>query len=78
MEMKRGAFDVIPKANDIVCNGNSRNSHDPLKLVKLSSHVEITNEDNSYHFYIIDIEFIAKGQSINQLNLSSGYNEAVT
>jgi len=26
-----GAFNMIPKANDKVCNGNSRHPHDPKK-----------------------------------------------
>jgi len=29
MEMKHGAFNMIPKANEKVYNGNSKHPHDP-------------------------------------------------
>jgi hypothetical protein len=31
-DMKHGAFDTIPKANDKVCDGNTQHPHDPRKL----------------------------------------------
>jgi hypothetical protein len=34
LEMKYGAFNMIPKANDKVCNGKSPQLHNPKKLAR--------------------------------------------
>jgi len=57
--MKHGAFSMIPKANDKVCNGNSRHPHDPRKLAcrnhkwrqcsSLSSISSVTSTLNLFH-----------------------------
>jgi len=36
--MKHGAFNMIPKANDKVCNANSQYPHDPRKLACWNHH----------------------------------------
>jgi hypothetical protein len=45
LEIKHGAFNVIPKANDKVCNANSR-----IATIQVRKHVEITNEVNAHRF----------------------------
>jgi len=55
--VKHGTFNMIPKANDNICNGNT---------TKESSHVQITNEDNAYHFLLYHFEFIPEAQTVNQ------------
>jgi len=47
LEMKCGPLIMILKANDKVCNGYSQYPKDPR-----NSHVEITYEDNAYHFLL--------------------------
>jgi hypothetical protein len=45
LELKHCAFNMIPKTNDTVCNGNSWHPYNPRSL-----HVKITNDDNAHYF----------------------------
>jgi hypothetical protein len=45
LEMKHGAFNMIPKENTKVFNANIRHP-----TAQESSHGEITNEDNAHYF----------------------------
>jgi len=45
LEMKQGAFSMILKAHDNICNGNS-----DIPTSQESSLVEMTSEDNAYDF----------------------------
>jgi len=44
-EMKHGVFNMIPNANNKVCDGNSWHP-----TAQESLHVEIINDDNAHHF----------------------------
>jgi hypothetical protein len=58
-------FNMISKAKDKICNGNSGHTNDPK-----SWHIEITNEDNCHHFFryqgYCSLEFIPQGQRVNK------------
>jgi hypothetical protein len=74
--MKHGAFNMIPKANDKVCSGNSPLPHNP-KI----PHVDIKNEDNVDHllqyqgYYIL---LINSTRPNGEPSLLCGNMEAVT
>jgi hypothetical protein len=64
--MKHGVFNMIPKANDRVCNGNSPHSHDPREIA-CSNQIKamlITFFDTKG---IVHFDFIPQGHTVKQL-----------
>jgi hypothetical protein len=67
LEKKHGALNMIPKANDKVCKGNSRPLHDPRDLAcrnrkrKKKMLISLLDIKVMVQFY-----FIPQGQTVNQ------------
>jgi hypothetical protein len=66
LEVKHSAFNMIPEANDEVCDGNSRHPHDPKKVRMSKSQMKTLliiffNIKDIVHF-----EFISQGRTVNQ------------
>jgi hypothetical protein len=61
--MKHGVLNMIPKANDEVCNGNSQHPHNPKK-----AHMSKSQMTMLVTFFdikgIVHFEFIVQGQTI--------------